>query len=179
MNNVQVSAQKVNNVSCVDIKEDIIYKMNGENVLGLQTFFYNTGYLNSEPTGYFGNDTLNAVKKFQKANSISSIGNVGPATRAVIRNQTCNASGTIIISVNNNKATSTKAIINKPAVSSAVTQETLQSPQCPSNSIYNSSSNTCVCDIGYTANVYVCTKKILTTNSTSDQNTNLCQSNAS
>jgi peptidoglycan hydrolase-like protein with peptidoglycan-binding domain len=35
-------------------------------------------------TGYFGNLTAAAVKKFQTANGISPVGFVGPATRAAL-----------------------------------------------------------------------------------------------
>jgi hypothetical protein len=46
--------------------------------------------LTATPNGYFGTGTLSAVKIFQTANSISSTGRVGPATRKAIKNLSCN-----------------------------------------------------------------------------------------
>jgi peptidoglycan hydrolase-like protein with peptidoglycan-binding domain len=62
---------------------------NGE-VSTLQDFLQSKGYLNSEPTGYFGLLTLNAVKSFQRANGIDPTGYVGPLTRAKIKAVSCN-----------------------------------------------------------------------------------------
>jgi peptidoglycan hydrolase-like protein with peptidoglycan-binding domain len=49
-----------------------------------------TGYLETDPTGYFGNATKKAVQVFQRANGIAPQGNVGPATRAKIKELSCN-----------------------------------------------------------------------------------------
>lgn len=56
---------------------------NGE-VSMLQDFLQSKGYLNSEPTGYFGLMTQAAVKKLQSASGIDPTGYVGPLTRAKI-----------------------------------------------------------------------------------------------
>ena len=48
----------------------------------LMKFGYNLGV--SAPTGYFGNNTLSAVKKFQGDNEISQTGNIGPITWAAL-----------------------------------------------------------------------------------------------
>ena len=64
---------------------------NGEVSL-VQDFLQSKGYLNSEPTGFFGIMTVNAVKAFQKANGIDATGYVGPLTRALIGEISCNGS---------------------------------------------------------------------------------------
>ena len=61
---------------------------NGE-VSTLQDFLQSQGYLNNEPTGYFGLLTVKAVKSFQKSNGISPTGYVGLVTRAKIKEMTC------------------------------------------------------------------------------------------
>ena len=90
---------------CVALQNNLRYRdrdinKNGE-VSTLQDFLQSKGYLNSEPTGYFGLLTFKAVKDFQKANDISPTGYVGPITRAKIKALTCDGitsgSATLII----------------------------------------------------------------------------------
>ena len=79
--------------NCVYINNNLryrdmdIYKSN--EVSELQDFLQTKGYLNNEPTGYFGLLTLSAVRSFQMANNISATGYVGPVTRAKIQALTC------------------------------------------------------------------------------------------
>ncbi|MEK7129158.1 MAG: peptidoglycan-binding protein [Patescibacteria group bacterium] len=54
----------------------------GKDVTELQKLLIAQGFLNAEATGYFGKLTEAAVKSYQTKNGISSIGIVGPATRA-------------------------------------------------------------------------------------------------
>jgi peptidoglycan hydrolase-like protein with peptidoglycan-binding domain len=80
--------QCVNLVNNLRYRDRDIYK-NGE-VSTLQDYLQSKGYLNNEPTGYFGLLTLGAVKSFQNANSIVPVsGYVGPITRAMLKNLTC------------------------------------------------------------------------------------------
>jgi len=77
---------------CVSITNNLRYRdrdvnKNGE-VSTLQDFLQSQGYLNSEPTGYFGLMTQKAVKDFQKSNSISPTGYVGTITKEKISNLT-------------------------------------------------------------------------------------------
>jgi peptidoglycan hydrolase-like protein with peptidoglycan-binding domain len=79
--------------SCVSIVNNLRYrttdaKTDGE-VSVLQDFLQTNGYLQSNPVGFFGLMTTAAVKKFQKANSISPTGYVGPITREKIKIQSC------------------------------------------------------------------------------------------
>lgn len=64
-------------------------------VTPLQNFLYATGYLSATPTGRYGSLTLAAVKKFQTAHGISSIGSVGPQTRAAIEKASCGTTGNV------------------------------------------------------------------------------------
>lgn len=54
----------------------------GGDVTELQKLLIAQGFLNAEATGYFGKLTEAAVRAYQTKNGISSIGIVGPATRA-------------------------------------------------------------------------------------------------
>lgn len=62
---------------------------NGE-VTSLQDFLRAGNYLKVEPTGYFGNLTVQAVKDFQSANNIEPVGQVGQITKKQIKNLSCN-----------------------------------------------------------------------------------------
>jgi hypothetical protein len=56
----------------------------------LQNMLFVSGMFKVQPTGFFGPMTLEAVKNFQKANSVPPTGFVGPITRAKIALLTCN-----------------------------------------------------------------------------------------
>ena len=64
----------------------------GGEVSLLQDFLQSRGYLNSEPTGFFGLQTLAAVKSFQKASGFEATGYVGPLTKGEIKKLTCEKS---------------------------------------------------------------------------------------
>ncbi len=64
------------------INRDIWYRTRSADVKLLQEILIKLGFLNNEATGFFGNDTLKAVKKYQKdVMQISPTGKVGPLTR--------------------------------------------------------------------------------------------------
>lgn len=75
--------------ACLSLAQDLRYRSIGTAVSGLQDYLQASGYLNSEPTGYFGLLTLQAVKNFQSSQNISPTGFVGPLTRAKIKALTC------------------------------------------------------------------------------------------
>ncbi len=63
-------------------------KSTGKDVAELQTLLKKLGYFTYPSiTNYYGNNTVNAVKKFQKANNIAQVGYVGPATLAALNKQ--------------------------------------------------------------------------------------------
>jgi len=80
--------------SCVDLYNNLRYQSNDAStsyeVSKLQSFLQTKGYLNSEPTGYFGNLTLAAVKSYQSSVGLDQTGYVGPLTRAKIKAASCN-----------------------------------------------------------------------------------------
>lgn len=83
------------NSACVDLQYNLTYKKskdsntNGE-VSDLQSFLQEQGFLNSDPTGYFGALTFSAVKAFQTQNGLLAYGYVGAVTRETIKNVSCN-----------------------------------------------------------------------------------------
>lgn len=84
--------------SCINLQYNMRYRAsdvrtNGEVSL-LQDFLYAQGYLSSEPSGFFGQQTLAAVKAFQRANGLTGTGYVGPRTREIISRMSCDGGGT-------------------------------------------------------------------------------------
>ena len=53
----------------------------GDEVTQLQERLQELGYLDSKPDGIFGNDTVSAVKAFQRRNGLSADGQAGPLTQ--------------------------------------------------------------------------------------------------
>jgi peptidoglycan hydrolase-like protein with peptidoglycan-binding domain len=56
----------------------------GSDVLELQKRLASLGFFTGDATGYFGNITAAAVKKFQAAHGIPATGYVGSITRAAL-----------------------------------------------------------------------------------------------
>ena len=54
------------------------------NVIAVQKILISKGFLNASASGYFGSATFAAVKAFQKANSITITGAIGPKTAALM-----------------------------------------------------------------------------------------------
>jgi peptidoglycan hydrolase-like protein with peptidoglycan-binding domain len=94
-------------LTCYNIVNNLKYKdrdvnKNGE-VTVLQNFLLSKKYMTVNATGYFGVLTLKGVKNFQRTNSISPTGFVGPITRAKIKSLTCptpNSSSVTVVSPN-------------------------------------------------------------------------------
>lgn len=66
------------------INKSLGFRSSGEEVRILQVMLLEKGYMQGMATGYFGTLTLRAVKDFQKTNSITPTGFVGPLTRTLL-----------------------------------------------------------------------------------------------
>lgn len=88
-----VHAQSLTVTGCLELNASIRQGMKdtstSSNVYALQSFLKVRNYMTANPTGYFGTQTLKAVKAFQKANNISATGLVGPMTRTAIQKISC------------------------------------------------------------------------------------------
>lgn len=78
---------------CVSLLRDLKHKekdaFTTAEVKNLQTFLRSEKLLDGEPTGYFGDLTLNAVKAFQAINDVEPTGYVGTMTRELIKKKSC------------------------------------------------------------------------------------------
>jgi len=131
---------------CPSLQNNLRYQSrdaytNGE-VSTLQDFLQSQGYLNSEPTGYFGLLTFQAVKNFQNANGISPTGYVGPITRAKIASM--NNCGTATITPVS--PTPVQSSISAPTVYLGANPTTIVSDGKPGTiTLYWSSTNATSC----------------------------------
>lgn len=119
-------------MSCIDLKSPLARGAESANVLLLQNYLSEKGFLTAKPNGYFGVGTFGAVKAYQRSIGLSSVGNVGPATRAALKKETCSGdsvSATAIIKqpiTTPSKATSTTTIPPKVVVTTPVVTKTPQ-----------------------------------------------------
>ena len=77
----------------MNISQNLFYGDSGEAVTKLQNKLFELGYLNQQPTGYFGGKTKTALKKYQLDRGIIShstakgAGSFGPATQKIFNYQ--------------------------------------------------------------------------------------------
>ena len=71
----------------VRFKSYLRHGSRGMEVMELQRYLLSSGLYTGPVTGYFGNLTSGAVKKFQKMYNIEQVGFVGPKTRAELNNR--------------------------------------------------------------------------------------------
>jgi len=70
---------------CNMLTRNLAQGTQGDDVRGLQEFLQSEKMLTVEPTGYFGMLTADALKRWQSAQGVDSVGMVGPMTRERIR----------------------------------------------------------------------------------------------
>lgn len=119
--------------SCIDIKSNLIKGYRNSNVLSLQNFLYEKGYLKATPNGYFGNGTFSAAKAYQKSVGLYSSGKVLTLTRAAIKKETCN---------NNNNVGVLPVKSNVPSVNEPIFC-TMEVTRCPDGSYVGRSGPKC------------------------------------
>lgn len=136
-----------NTSSCVSLSNNLRYQSRDINTNGevstLQDFLQFKGYLNSEPTGYFGLLTVKAVQGFQNANGINGTGYVGPLTRAKISVVSCGGiSAPLPISNDTSSYSpcSSGAIYNSVTGGKCSTTDSSFPSGCSSNSGYSSTT---------------------------------------
>lgn len=76
-------------LTCTNLPKGLAKGSKSNDVLKLQQFLFDTGYLTTWPDHYFGPSTVTALKKFQGKNGFSQVGSVGPLTRSKIKELSC------------------------------------------------------------------------------------------
>ena len=102
--------------TCVDLASNVSRYQENKNVLALQNFLLEKGYLKAKPNGYFGGGTFSALKAYQKANNITQTGTAGPFTRALIKKESCASTSTVSTAPpTTTTQVTTQATTSKPA----------------------------------------------------------------
>ena len=87
---VGASSKKIISAApCLSLTKNLSKGSENSEVLALQQFLFDGGYLTIKSNGYFGAGTVTAVKKFQIANGMSPVGSVGIGTRTAIKKRSC------------------------------------------------------------------------------------------
>ena len=89
-----ININSVSALSCVNISNNLIKGKENSEVLMLQNFLFEKGFLTTKPNGYFGEGTFSAVKKYQDSVSLPDSGLVFNLTRQSIKNETCSTNAT-------------------------------------------------------------------------------------
>jgi peptidoglycan hydrolase-like protein with peptidoglycan-binding domain len=84
-----ITFSQVSASTCVTLTKPLSKGSENNEVLMLQQFLADGGYLVVKPNGYFGENTKKAVVSFQKAQKILGTGAVGQVTRAKIKEVSC------------------------------------------------------------------------------------------
>lgn len=74
---------------CVDLPRNISRGDESNDTLSLQKFLKNQGLISSEPTSFFGEKTVEAVKVYQGMRNLPQTGRVFDMTRLVIKSDSC------------------------------------------------------------------------------------------
>jgi peptidoglycan hydrolase-like protein with peptidoglycan-binding domain len=99
-------------MTCTNLTKTLSKGSENSEVLKLQQFLFDGGYLTAKPNGYFGAGTMTAVKKFQGANGLSQVGSVGPLTRSKVKGVSCGKD--ISTTANTNKVNVVKNVVTRP-----------------------------------------------------------------
>ncbi|MDQ5957090.1 MAG: hypothetical protein QG614_64 [Patescibacteria group bacterium] len=125
------------------------YNTNYE-VSKLQDFLQGKGFLNTDPTGYYGRLTEAAVRSYQSSKNISSTGYVGPLTRAAITSDTCGGIPPVgpVACTMDAKMCSDGSYVGRVGPNCDFAACPNYSNYCTLNTVYYSDS--CVCPVGST-----------------------------
>jgi streptogramin lyase len=92
------ATSSVSAMTCTNLTKSLSKGSENSEVLTLQQFLFDGGYLTAKPNGYFGAGTAAAVKKFQIANGMSPVGSVGAGTRGKLKDVSCDKSSSTVMS---------------------------------------------------------------------------------
>lgn len=112
------STSSTSALTCTVLTKSLSKGFENNEVLDLQQFLADGGYLTVQPNGYFGENTKKAVILFQKRQKINMTGTVGPLTRAKIHEMSCT-----VVSTLPNKKASSSVMVSDEGKALAVTKE--------------------------------------------------------
>lgn len=113
---------------CTNLTKALSKGSENNEVLKLQQFLFDGGYLTVKPNGYFGNGTVAAVKKFQASNKLSQVGSVGVVTRGKIKDVSCKSINNVSTRPANVSSTIIDSKLKAQIVNSTDTSEFVSVP---------------------------------------------------
>lgn len=120
----------VSALTCTVVTQPLAKGFENSEVLALQQFLADSGYLLVKPNGYFGDNTKRALIAFQRKQKLSRTGATGPLTRGKIRDISCSAaSSTLEKKISRESVTATSG--EKIAVTVKETSETITLAEMP------------------------------------------------
>ena len=119
------TASLQNNPNKFIFTKNLFVGINGSEILELQKLLFTLGFLRTNPNGYFGPATKQAVINFQIANKISPQGNVGPATRIALNLQMQTNITNAIQTASTSQILSLQAMFNRTLSLGAFSEEVL------------------------------------------------------
>ena len=100
------------NVCNATVARNLSLGKSGEDVATVQDYLFDQDFLQSQPNGYFGYGTQNAVKLFQSRYGVRATGTVGPETRNLINNLICGGDNRAPSVSNYNNYNNTRATVS-------------------------------------------------------------------
>lgn len=84
-----VLGSTASNVFCLDLSSNLHRGAESENVMKLQTFLSQKGFLTEAPSGFYGDKTVEAVKDYQTSKGLPQTGMVYDITRSLLKEDAC------------------------------------------------------------------------------------------
>ena len=106
VNSAQIVAQQAANqgqvlgAAAFRFTRTLLAGTKGEDVTELQKILIAKGFLKAEPSGYFGTQTVAAVKAYQKEKGLEQVGTIGPKTLAALNQEgavSTTGAGTLVL----------------------------------------------------------------------------------
>lgn len=84
-----ISISYASALSCLNLQNNLTQGWETSEVMSLQNYLSQKGFLTVEPNGYFGPSTLSAVRRYQDSVGLPDTGIVTSATRQAVYTETC------------------------------------------------------------------------------------------
>ena len=117
-------------------KTSVVYGDFTDDVLDIQTKLHELGYFGIDPTGYFGDYTVDAIKAFQEANKLTVTGELDAETLAVL-----NGGDAVANTVKEEEMVGPSPITSELTAGSAQSSVTAAAPTAPVQSTTSSAVN--------------------------------------
>jgi peptidoglycan hydrolase-like protein with peptidoglycan-binding domain len=106
----------VSALTCTTVTKPLSKGSENREVLALQQFLAESGYLLVKPNGYFGENTRKSLIAFQRKQKLAGTGAVGPLTRGKIQEISCSTASSTPAKKITKESVATKSEVKVPVV---------------------------------------------------------------